>query len=67
MTDATGQEFVSRQVLYTERATIQPGDMVLIGAHAGADPVIAGAAEVRSVTRYADTFDLVADDYMIAT
>ncbi len=54
-------------VLYTERSAIQPGDMVLIGTHAGADPVIAGAAEVRSVTRYADTFDLVADDYMIAT
>ena len=67
MTDTNGQEFVSRQVLYTERSTIQPGDMVLIGTHAGDDPVIAGAAEVRSVTRYADTFDLVADDYMIAT
>lgn len=36
MTDQTGQEFVSRQVLYTERSTIQPGDMVLIGSHAGA-------------------------------
>lgn len=67
MTDANGQEFVSRQVLYTERATVQPGDMVLIGSHAGTDPVTAGAAEVRSVTRYADTFDQVADDYMIAT
>lgn len=67
MTDANGQEFVSRQVLYTERATVQPGDMVLIGTHTGADPVAAGAAEVRSVTRYADTFDQVADDFMIAT
>ena len=67
LTDANGQEFVSRQVLYTERATVQPGDMVLIGIHAGTDPVAAGAAEVRSVTRYADTFDLVADDYMIAS
>lgn len=67
MTDATGQEFVSRQAIYTERATVQPGDMVLIGSHTGTDPVAAGAAEVRSVTRYADTFDLVADDYMIAT
>lgn len=67
MTDATGKEFVSRQVLYTERSAIQPGDMVLIGSHAGPDPVAAGAAEVRSVTRYADTFDLVADDFMVAT
>ena len=67
MTDQTGQEFVSRQVLYTERSTIQPGDMVLIGSHAGADPVAAGASEVRSVTRYADTFDQAADDFVIAT
>lgn len=67
MTDATGQEFVSRQVLYTERATVQPGDMVLIGTHAGADPVAAGAAEVRSVTRFADTFDQQADDFVVAT
>ena len=67
MTDINGNEFVSRQVLYTERSDIRPGDMVLIGTHAGADPVAAGAAEVRSVTRYADTFDLVADDFMIAT
>lgn len=67
MTDANGQEFVSRQVLYTERATVQPGDMVLIGTHTGADPAAAGAAEVRIVTRYADTFDQVADDFMIAT
>ncbi|OGB70470.1 MAG: hypothetical protein A2486_07310 [Burkholderiales bacterium RIFOXYC12_FULL_65_23] len=67
MTDAAGKEFVARQVLYTERSAIQPGDMVLIGAHSGTDPVAAGAAEVRSVTRYADTFDLAADDYMVAT
>lgn len=67
LTDANGQEFVSRQVLYTERGTIKNGDMVLIGTHTDTAPVAAGAAEVRSVTRYADTFDLQADDYMIAT
>ena len=66
MTDATGQEFVSRQVLYTELSTIQPGDMVLIGSHSAADPVAAGAAEVRSVTRYADMFEQAADDYVVA-
>lgn len=67
MTDANGQEFVSRQIIHTERDTIKNGDMVLIGTHTGADPVAAGAAEVRIVTRYADTFDQVADDFMIAT
>lgn len=67
MTDAQGQEFTSRQVLHTERSSIQPGDFVLIGASAVVDPVAAGAFEVRAVTRFADTFDGKADDYKVAT
>lgn len=68
MTDGNGIEFTSRQQIYTERATISQGDMVLIGDHtATASPVTAGAFEVRSVTRYADTFDQLADDYLVAT
>src|SRR5689334_12425170 len=55
-TDANGTEFISRQTIYTERSTIKPGDMVLIGAHTGADPIAAGALEVRAVDRSADTF-----------
>jgi len=39
---------------------------VLIGASAVVSPLTAGALEVRSVTRYADTFNNVADDYMVA-
>lgn len=66
-TDATGQEFTTRQVLYTERADIKPGDMVLIGTHVGADPVAAGAHEVRAVQRDADTFDRLADDFTVMT
>ena len=66
-TDAEGQEFTTRQVLYTERSDIKPGDMVLIGTHAGADPVAAGAHEVRAVQRDADTFDRVADDFTVMT
>lgn len=68
MTDATGAEFVTRHILYTERSSIQRGDYVLIGTSAATDPtVVAGAEEVKSVTRFNDTFDRVADDYMVAT
>ena len=65
MTDSRGQEFTTQQVIYTERASIKPGDRVLIGESTVASPLTAGALEVRSVTRYADTFDGVADDYMV--
>lgn len=67
MTDDLGIEFTSREILHTERADIKQGDMVLIGASAVADPVAAGAFEVRSVTRFADTFDKLADDWKVAT
>jgi hypothetical protein len=63
--DAKGQEFTGRLTIYTERADIKPGDMVAIGAHSGADPLAAGAVEVRAVQRDADTFDRRADDYMV--
>lgn len=66
MTDAAGIEFTTRQIIHTERATIRQGDMVLIGEHTGT-PTAAGAFEVRAVTRYADTFDGVADDWKVAT
>jgi len=66
MTDGQGVEFTTRQIIYTERATIKQGDMLLIGEHAGG-PVTAGAFEVRSVTRSADTFEGLADDYEAAT
>ena len=67
MTDQKGVEFVSRQIIYTERATINRGDFVMIGASTAADPIAAGAFEVRSVTRFSDTFEKLADDYMVAT
>jgi len=66
-TDALGVEFTTRQIIYTERADIKRGDRIVIGASASLDPVAAGAAEVRSVQRYADTFDRLADDYEVAT
>lgn len=66
-TDALGVEFVTRQIIYTERADIKRGDRILIGASTALDPVSAGALEVRGVTRYGDTLDRVADDYEVLT
>lgn len=67
MTDVKGVEFTTRQIIHTERASIQQGDMVLIGASTNASPIAAGAFEVRAVTRYADTFDGLADDFKVVT
>lgn len=62
---AKGAERVSQLTLYTERADIVPGDRVLLGAHTGADPIAAGALEVLTVARSADTFERKADDFEI--
>ena len=66
-TDALGTEFVTRQVIYTERADIKRQDRILIGEHAGLDPIAAGGLEVRAVQRHADTFNRVADDFEVLT
>ena len=66
MTDAQGVEFTSRQIIYTERDSFKQGDMVLIDEWTG-DPITTKAFEVRAITRDADTFDNLADDYRIAT
>ncbi len=66
-TDALGVEFTTRQIIYTERADIKRGDRIIIGTSASLDPIAAGAAEVRAITRNADTFDRLADDYEILT
>jgi hypothetical protein len=66
-TDALGVEFTTRQIIYTERADIKRGDRIVIGTSTSLDPVAAGAAEVRSVQRHADTFDRLVDDFEVAT
>lgn len=66
-TNSVGREFVSRLQLYTERAGIKEGDRVLIGASSAQNPATAGAFEVKGITRYADTFDRKADDYVVMT
>ena len=66
-TDAQGVEFLARQTLYTERATIAQGDRVMIGTSTAADPIAAGAEEVKAIVRNADTFERKADDYQVMT
>lgn len=67
-TDGRGVEFVTRQLIYTERADINQQDRILIGDHVGVlDPLAAGAHEVRLVQRYHDVFDNLADDWEIST
>lgn len=63
----TGVELALRQVIYTEYSVVKQGDYVLIGESTALDPIAAGAAEVRTVVRDADTFDRTADDYRILT
>ncbi len=66
--DAEGEEFTARLIVYTGRANIKRGDYVLIGESSSASPIgVEGAREVRNVTQYADTFDRVADDFMVQT
>lgn len=67
VTDPDGEEFTTRQIIFTEADFIKRGDMILIGESAEANPITAGAFAVRSVTRDADTFDRVADDFKIMT
>lgn len=68
MVTSRGDEFTSRLLVYTSLAGVLQGDMILIGSSDAADPVAAGAQEVRAVDRWADTFKADgAQDYRIAT
>lgn len=64
---STGVELALRQVIYTEYSVVKQGDYVWIGESALLEPFAAGAAEVRTVVRDADTFDRLTDDYRILT
>lgn len=63
----SGEEYVAKARIFTERATIAIGDRVLIGRSSAPDPIAAGADEVKGVTRYPDTFDRLRDDFEIMT
>ena len=62
-----GSEIVVKNTVWTEFSLAAAGDYLLIGSSTDADPVLAGADEVRQVIRYADTFERLADDYAILT
>lgn len=62
-----GAEIVVKNTIWSEFSLAEAGDYLLIGVSTEADPVVAGADEVRQVIRYADTFERVADDYAILT
>lgn len=62
-----GSEIVVKNTIWTEFALADAGDYILIGASAEADPVVAGADEIRQVIRYADTFERLAEDFAIIT
>lgn len=62
-----GSEVVIKNTFWTEFADANTGDFIFIGESAEADPVAAGADKVLQVIRYADTFERLADDYVILT
>jgi hypothetical protein len=62
-----GVEVVVKNTFWTEFTLAAAGDYLLIGMSTEADPVVAGADEVRQVVQYADTFERLADDYAILT
>lgn len=62
-----GLGFVAKNTFWTEYAQASEGDFILIGETTELDPVIAGASEIRHITRYADTFEQLADDYALMT
>lgn len=64
MTDSKGVEFTASQVIFTEYASVKPGDRVLIGQHSGQP---SQAWEVRATKRYADTFGQQSDDWEVIT
>lgn len=64
----SGEEFVSKLLIYTSMPGVKQGDMVRIGATNVADPFAAGADEVRAVRTWADTFKAEgAPDFRVAT
>jgi hypothetical protein len=69
LTDAKGDEFVSRLRIFTEYSGAKQGDRIAIGDHeAVTNPLtLADAAEVRLVRRYADTLERKADDFEVIT
>ncbi len=67
-TDSKGDEFVSRARFFTSLPGVKQGDRVMLGASNLADPLAAGASEVRAITQWADAFNaLGAPDFKLST
>lgn len=62
-----GTEITAKNTFWTEFSEARKGDYVLIGESAISDPTEAGADEVMTVLRYADSFYRQADDFAIIT
>ena len=62
-----GTEITAKNTFWSEFSEAKRGDYVLIGESQVSDPVEAGADEVMTVLRYADSFYRQADDFAIIT
>lgn len=68
MKAASGNEFVSKMKFWTEYNAAKNGDFVAVGDFtAMANPLDAGAAEIRLVLRDQDVLENIADDYTLVT
>ena len=62
-----GMGFIAKNTFWTEYANANQGDYILIGESSELDPIKAGASEIKHIARYADTFERLADDYVLTT
>lgn len=62
-----GKEVVVKNTFFTEYALANEGDYIFIGESDEADPVVAGADEIRAVTRWGDTLERITDDWALIT
>ncbi|UTJ46587.1 hypothetical protein NLZ15_17335 [Atlantibacter subterranea] len=62
-----GKEVVVKNTFFTEYALANEGDYIFIGESSEADPVVAGADEIRAVTRWGDTLEILTDDWALIT
>ncbi|MGX8902771.1 hypothetical protein ACWQXT_25050 [Citrobacter werkmanii] len=62
-----GKEVVVKNTFFTEYALANEGDYIFIGESNEADPVVAGADEIRAVTRWGDTLERLTDDWALIT
>lgn len=62
-----GSGFVVKNTFWTEYSQANQGDFILVGELLEVDPIKAGADEIKHIIRYADTFERLADDYVLTT